>query len=45
MLDKEHRLGYKDSPTDKGKDILLQLMKEKILVTMDDVNEVIKRKD
>ena len=45
VLDKEHRLDYKDSPTDKGKDILLQLMKEKILVTMEDVNEVIKRKD
>ena len=45
VLDKEHRLDYKDSPTDKGKNILLQLMKEKILITMEDVNEVIKRKE
>lgn len=41
VLDKEHRLGYKDSPTDKGKDVLIELMKEKIPITMEDVNEVI----
>lgn len=31
----DDRLGYKDSPTDKGRDILLQLMKEKRYVTLD----------
>lgn len=43
ILDKEHRLGYKDSPTDKGKDTLIELMKEKILITMDEVNEVMNK--
>ena len=38
VLDKKDRLGYKDSPTDKGKDTLIELMKEKILITMEDVN-------
>ena len=42
VLDKQHRLGYKDSPTDKGKEILLELMKEKILITRDEVKEVMK---
>ena len=40
VLDKENRLEYKDSPTDRGKDILVKLMKEKILITMNEVNEV-----
>ena len=41
VLDKKNRLGYKDSPTDKGKDTLIELMKEKILITMKDVNEAL----
>ena len=41
VLDKKNRLGYKDSPTDKGKDTLIELMKEKILITMEDVNEAL----
>ena len=41
VLDKKNRLGYKDSPTDKGKDVLIELMKEKILITMEDVNEAL----
>ena len=45
VMDKQNRLGYKDSPTDKGKDVLIELMKEKILITMDDVNEVLGKKD
>lgn len=31
IMDKEHRLGYKDSPTDKGKDMFLQLYKERFI--------------
>ena len=31
IMDKEHRLGYKDSPTDKGKDAFLQLYKERFI--------------
>lgn len=45
VLDKQHRLNYKDSPTDRGKDVLLELMKEKILITREEVEDVIKRKD
>ena len=41
VLDKKDRLGYKDSPTDKGKDVLIELMKEKVLITMEDVNEAL----
>lgn len=40
LADREHRLEYKDSPTDKGKEILLQLMKEKIEITMDDIKQL-----
>jgi hypothetical protein len=32
LWDTNNLLGYKDSPTDKGKDILLQLMDNKIYV-------------
>lgn len=41
LLDSENRLPYKASPTDKGKDVLLQLLDEKIVVTMDEVNRVL----
>ena len=39
LLDDKERIGYKDSPTDRGKDILLELLDEKIEVTAQDVNE------
>lgn len=42
LLDDKDRLGYKDSPTDKGKETLLELMDEKIEVTMKDIHEAIK---
>lgn len=38
--DSKNRLGYKDSPTDKGKDVLLQLLEEKIIITMNDIEEL-----
>lgn len=37
VADKKDRLGFKDSPTDKGKDILLELLEEKIVITAEDV--------
>lgn len=40
LADKQHRLDYKDSPTDKGKEVLLQLMQEKIEVTMEDIKQL-----
>ena len=40
VLDNQNRIDYKDSPFDKGKDILLELMKEKVLITVDEVNRV-----
>jgi hypothetical protein len=45
LLDSKDRLDYKDSPTDKGKDVLLQLLDEKIPITMDEVNRVLKGKE
>ncbi len=35
LLDNKDRLPYKASPTDMGKDILLELLEEKIVVNMD----------
>lgn len=32
IADSKDRLGYKDSPTDRGKDILLELLEEKIVI-------------
>lgn len=40
IADSKNRLEYKDSPTDKGKDILLELMKEKIIITIEDVRRL-----
>lgn len=37
VADKKERLKFKDSPTDRGKDILLELLDEKIVITMDDI--------
>lgn len=45
IADNKERLSFKDSPTDNGKEILLALMKEKILITMDEVNRVLNEKE
>jgi len=37
VLDTENKLDYKDSPTDKGRDVLMELMDNKIRVTIDDI--------
>lgn len=37
VVDGQHRLDYKDSPTDKGKDVLLELLDEKVVITAEDV--------
>ena len=42
LLDSENRLPYKASPTDMGKETLLELLDEKIIITMDEVNRVLK---
>lgn len=42
LLDNKERLDYKDSPTDRGKEILLELLDEKVVITMDEVNRVLK---
>ena len=39
--DSKKRLPYKASPTDMGKDILLELLDEKIVITADEVNRVL----
>lgn len=44
ILDDKDRLNYKDSPTDKGKDLLLDLLKEKILITREEVLRVLAKK-
>lgn len=41
ILDNKDRIPYKQSPTDCGKEILIELMKEKMLVTMDMVNLIL----
>lgn len=38
LWDKNNLLEFKDAPTDKGKDVLLQLLEEKVEITMDDIN-------
>ena len=40
IADTKDRLGYKDSPTDKGRDIFLELYEEKIEITSEMVREV-----
>ena len=42
ILDNKHRLPFKASPTDCGKTVLMDLMKEKWLLTVDEVNRVMK---
>lgn len=39
LADNRDRLGFKDSPTDKGKEVLGQLLDEKIVITMNDILE------
>jgi DNA primase len=41
VLDNKNRIDYKQSPTDYGKETLVELMKEKTLVTMDMVREIL----
>ena len=45
VLDTEDKLEYKDSPTDKGKEVLLELLENKITITMDDIIEKFYRED
>lgn len=40
LLDSKNRLPYKASPTDMGKGILLELLDEKIVITMDDIKNI-----
>ena len=39
-MDRQGLLEYKDSPTDKGKDILCQLMEDKIRISKADINNI-----
>lgn len=41
ILDSKDRIEYKQAPTDYGKEVLVELMKEKMLVTMDMVKEIL----
>jgi len=43
LLDSKNRLPYKASPTDMGKDVLMELLDEKLTITMDDVDRVLKK--
>lgn len=45
VADSKNRLEYKDSPTDRGKKTLLELLDEKILVTTDEINRVLRNKE
>lgn len=40
IADTKDRIGYKDSPFDKGRSTFLELYEEKIEITMDDINRV-----
>ncbi len=40
VADKKDRLGFKDSPTDRGKEILLELMEEKYVITLEDIKKI-----
>lgn len=40
LWDKHNLIEYKQSPTDYGKDVLLQLLDEKIEITMQDIEEM-----
>lgn len=45
ILDNKDRVPYKQSPTDCGKEILVELMKEKTLITMDMVKEILEEEN
>lgn len=45
VLDRKKRLPFKASPTDCGKKMLITLMEEKVLITMEEVNRVLKGED
>ncbi len=45
VADNKERLGFKDSPTDRGKDVLLELLEEKIHITMDDIDKLRSKDD
>ena len=40
VADNQYRLGYKQSPTDRGEEIFNELLNEKILITKEDVQRV-----
>lgn len=40
VMDTENKLDYKDSPTDKGREVLMELMDKKIRITMKDILEM-----
>lgn len=44
-FDNKNRLPYKASPTDMGKKVLLELLDEKIIITAEEVNRVLGKKD
>lgn len=43
LLDTENLLNKKDSPTDKGKEVLLHLMENKFVITTDEVNRIMSK--
>ncbi len=45
VADNKDRLDYKDSPTDRGKDVLLELLEEKIHITMEDIDKLRSKDD
>ena len=44
-FDNKERLPFKASPTDMGKDILLELLDEKMIITVDEVNRVLGKQE
>lgn len=45
IVDSKDRIPYKQAPTDCGKEVLIELMKEKMLITMDMVNLILNKSD
>lgn len=45
LLDTKNKLNYKDSPSDRGKQVLLDLLEEKVIVTMEEVNRILHKKN
>lgn len=44
-FDNKERLPFKASPTDMGKDVLLELLDEKMIITVDEVNRVLGKQE